>query len=115
MLLPRFSLRTMLVAVTVACVALSWTGYQLNWIRERRKALARNQYYEVLHSRVRDILANWPSAPWTIRIFGEKGVYELVVFPEVTDSELERLKHLFPEADVRRPEQPGPDIPSSKP
>jgi hypothetical protein len=32
----QFSLRTMFVLVTVACVVLAWVGYSLNWIRQRR-------------------------------------------------------------------------------
>ena len=31
----RFSLRTLFVVVTIACVFAGWIAYQLDWIRER--------------------------------------------------------------------------------
>ena len=35
----RFSLRTLLVVVTLAAISFGWTAYQLNWIMERHQFL----------------------------------------------------------------------------
>jgi len=59
----RFSLRTMFVVVTVFAV---WLGYQVNWIRERKKL--RVEWEES---------GGWivaGQAPWQIRILGAGGV-----------------------------------------
>jgi len=40
----RFSLRTLFAAVTVSAL---WFGYQWNWIRERREAIARTDFPEI--------------------------------------------------------------------
>ena len=111
----RFSLRTLLVVVTVVCVLLTWVVYQFNWINERQETLEKYQGYRVLYQNYNDILKNReavrPNAPWSIAIFGGKGVYDLLVSPEVSDTELKRLRGLFPEAKVNRGGwQPTPAI-----
>ena len=42
MKLPRFSLRTLFVLITLISIPLGWVAYQLNWIRQRHEFLARN-------------------------------------------------------------------------
>jgi hypothetical protein len=68
---PRltFSLRTMLVLVTILCI---WLGYHLNWIRQRREALA---WVETHGAKW------WASSPWEpipapmgLRLLGQDGV-----------------------------------------
>ena len=59
----QFSLRTLFALMTILCV---WLGYQLNWIRERHKALE-----ELQQSRV--VFDTYKPAPWSIRLI-ERGV-----------------------------------------
>ena len=98
----KFSLRTLLVLVTVLCVPLCWLGYQLNWIRQRREALATSWVIDFGGS------ASVP-APRLLWMFGERGRKNLVVMPAhglggdwtlADDVELKRAQELFPEASV---------------
>jgi hypothetical protein len=88
----RFSLRTLFVVVTVLAIGLSWVAYQLNWIRERHKALGVDgsdpmAWVEIPSRR----------APWSLRIFGEFGSAVIVPFHS---SDRARLRSLFPEATI---------------
>jgi hypothetical protein len=62
----RFSLRTMFVLVTVLCVVLSWSAYQLNWIRQRHDFLKNDRVA------THDTYKN-NKAPYCLRLFGEPG------------------------------------------
>jgi hypothetical protein len=93
----RFSLRTMLVVVTLVCVYLGWA---LNWKRERHQFLMRAD--------VEDISNNYEStdrrsAPLALRILGERGITGLTlgdglnqVHPEMETA----ARHLFPESQI---------------
>jgi hypothetical protein len=101
MLRFRFSLKTLLIAVTVFCC---WIGYQLNWIRQRRE--------EIDSKRVRPVSLDFlyakppppARAPKMLWLFGEKG-YRIIIFDayrteETVLTEERRVKRLFPEATV---------------
>lgn len=89
-----FSLRTFFVLLTVFGV---WLGVQLKWIRDRHEAADRFGFY----------LLDEAAAPWSLRIFAERG-YEaigvLVDDPDHPTADEQRIKReleqLFPEADV---------------
>lgn len=98
----RFSLRTLLVLMTVFCV---WLGMQWNWIRDRRAYLS--EHPNALRAPTSgDTVA---SAPGLLRIFGERGATRVVVvasdyaarhrrvesFPEAIEA-----RRLFPEAKI---------------
>src|SRR4051794_16177495 len=89
MIRPRFSLRTLFVGVTLICC---WLGYQLNWIRQRHAALEDPAVIEV------ETLP-FPSAPLSLRPFGEVGHCALVPRAR-TEREAAKLRRLFPEADI---------------
>lgn len=93
-LLPlRFTLRTLFVIVTVACVYLWWAT---NWINQRR-AFADSQAGKwVLRDAVH---GENPRAPWGLWLLGEKGVGE--IWPNNKETVATASK-LFPEALVRR-------------
>ena len=95
-----FSLRTIFVVVTMGCTLLAWTVYQLNWIRERRKAMAEVPHYQIVYKDLTAALKKGPSAPCTIAIFGEKGVREIWARSGVPAADVNRLRRLFPEAKV---------------
>jgi len=95
MKLPRYSLRTLLIAITVFAVWLGWVDYQLNWIRQRHRFLAEKQIGRVTmighpHGYVP------PDCPLSLRIFGERRCKAIVVAQE---DEAE-ARSLFPEAEV---------------
>lgn len=95
----RFSLRTLLVLVTVLCV---WLGYQLNWIQERREARELLRRNGAMWSEETD---NTP-APLSLRVFGEKGLGMFWIgLPTETDrydrqEMVAKFKRLFPEVRV---------------
>ncbi len=83
----RFSLRTFLVLLTLFCV---WLGIQVQWIKDRHDVLAR--YPDISDSAC-------PSAPWSIRILGERGV-GVILLSGADDAERERIVGLFPESQI---------------
>ncbi len=114
-----FSLRTLLVIVTISCVFLGWLGVQLRWIHERHEAL---RWVMPLHARQLAAQSGTSpplrkgfyvshagvQAPWNLRIFGESGVERLEVDPEWLNMDapysLDELRSLFPEAEISSPE-----------
>jgi hypothetical protein len=88
---PRFKLRTLFVLITLLSIPLGWSGYQLNWIRQRHTFLV---------SKVRGTYdpggLKAKKFPWTLRLFGEHPQSVLVV-PE---EEMATARALFPEANV---------------
>jgi hypothetical protein len=119
----RFSLRTLFVLVTVLGVFLGWLGVQVKWIRDRREARAcseewANAYVVRIGPHTSTALAsyfqpstawNYRPAPWSLRLFGEPGVYSIDVpsWVDDRDEEVRRMKRLFPEAEVSMREEFG--------
>lgn len=73
--------------------------YQLNWIRERRAALA--DTIHVLHGAEGLGLREVP-APWPLGFLGEQGHDCLIVweYPDKMEATEARLARLFPEAKI---------------
>lgn len=89
----QFSLRTMLVVVTLVCVGFGWwVHWSREWIRERQEWI--EQHKGVV------LRGGWgvkpPTAPCGLSLFGEHGVH--IMFA-VGDEEQE-ARRLFPEARV---------------
>lgn len=123
----RYSLRTLIIATALAGLVFSWVAYQLNWIRQRREIIASPKFrYTVARPSYDDDTRQtiWvsPNAPWQLRMFGETGytfisvhiigdvkefplissvgtVTEECLYPEQL-REVERVRRLFPEANV---------------
>jgi hypothetical protein len=89
----RFSLRTMLVLVTVVCIYLAWA---MNWIRQRREFLSRPGVIAMLH-------AGAPPAPMPLHVLGENGVSYLWIlngFRKVPPETIDTAEGLFPESEI---------------
>src|ERR1700680_2365646 len=90
----RFSLRTLFVALTLACVAFAWTAYALNWIRARHeilgKGLATPTYQHYLLLRERPAVA--PGCLW---VFGEEGIHHLSINPYSSEPSHDEIRRLF--------------------
>jgi hypothetical protein len=91
----QFSLRTMFVGMTLACVVLAWVGYSLNWIRQRQQARGSHPFM-YWHEWVDP---NIPLAPDGLWLFGEKSVFQI----ESNEDDTEVIRKLFPEAEVLSP------------
>jgi hypothetical protein len=97
---PRFSLRTLLVAVTVACFVTGWLVYQFRWIRDRQAA--------VEFGRVNTTNAAAINAPWQIRILGERGYRDILISDSTPERCSEQEAHtLFPEARIYSADKTG--------
>src|SRR5687768_9140526 len=89
----RFSIRTMLLVTAALC----WLTYQLNWINERKKALARPGVHK--------FNGNWPEkpprAPGMLWLFGVSGCQQITIpASDWSDDKAAELRRLFPEAEV---------------
>ncbi len=92
-----YSLRTLLVVVTVVAAPLGWVAYQLNWIRQRHAALGSGGE---INDDPLGCAITQGTAPWSLRIFGEPG-YEAIYAPGHRSTQsVARLQSLFPEAGI---------------
>jgi len=98
----RWSLRTMFVLVLLLAIPLGWITVQLKWIRDRHEAL------RGLTESQRAFILDWSSSfvhepddalPWSLRLFGESSVRQIFL-QNGQESQLDRLRSLFPEAEV---------------
>jgi|SRR4249920_2964050 len=87
---PQFSLRTLFFFVALASLPTAWIAYQLSWIRQRHVFYDR---YNVPH--LYSVFST-NECPWSLRLFGEKPQYSLIV----SDDRVAEAKRLFPEAFV---------------
>lgn len=94
----RFSLRTLFVVLTVAACCLGWIVNQLIWLNARRAAIAEirhpGDWYKYADSELPET-----RSPWQIRLMGGGAIVKIIA-PNRTESELKRLRGLFPEAEV---------------
>jgi hypothetical protein len=103
----QFSLRSLLIAFTVLAIPCAYVGWQESIIRERRAVVATHgtlMSWEI--PRLKDI-APWqpsfrPRPPFPLRWFGEDGFAVVYAKDSETDDEIDNLKRLFPEAQIRR-------------
>ena len=95
----RFSLRVMLVAVTLISIVLGWVAYQRHWISERNRLRAWS-FTQRLEYHYPDIDLIQPS--WGLRLFGEPAVPEISIRLQEGESEagVDEFKRAFPECNV---------------
>jgi hypothetical protein len=95
MKLPKYTLRTLFVLVTLAGLLMIWVNTQLNWIRQRHQFYAIYQVNRTMHG---THLHLPPVCPWSLRLFGERPRD----FLDVPEERMAEAKRLFPEAIVSR-------------
>jgi hypothetical protein len=86
----RFSIRAILVMMTLLAILCGWCGYSMNWIRQRR---------EFIDSDLMNGRGDYTRAPGLLFLFGEPGYGQLHVDLEDGDPEIERIRAIFPEAE----------------
>lgn len=112
--LRSFSLRTLLVVVTVLCTLCSWVGCQRKIVVDRRTT-TKTLGDEII---VRDVNSlrsqNWApnsrnetpamlaSVPWIRRALGDAAIQQILVPLEWSDAQVKELALQFPEAKVTR-------------
>jgi hypothetical protein len=69
----RFSLRTLFLVVTVACL---WLGYQIHWIHERRSGRDWLDRHSIGGS-IGFQPESRPGIPWSLMILGEKPIEKI--------------------------------------
>jgi hypothetical protein len=109
MRLPRFQfrLRTLMIVVTLLAMICGYVRWHSAVVaKRRREAVAKYKSWVALPlpaslpGNAHSLFSPRPMAPWPLRWFGEEG-YALIVVPMYTsDDEIERLRKLFPEAEV---------------
>jgi hypothetical protein len=95
----RFSLRTMLVLVTVMAILLTMSAYPNRWIRERRAFRVVHSNCEMLPDDTEGYNISDKSAPWPLFIYGEFGVAAWNG-NLLSRDEVDEAVRLFPEADI---------------
>jgi hypothetical protein len=90
MKLPRFTLRALFLLIALIAIALSWSVYELNWIRQRHEFIQRYSEYETGGMEPID---RWPDPPLHLRSFGEKPKLPAAC----GERDLDRMYSLFPE------------------
>jgi hypothetical protein len=104
----QFSLRTLLIGVTLLAVPCAYTGWQEKIISERREVVAthgiiRSWYIPIVrYDSTPEHPLPRPLAPWPLRWLGEDGFARIVAKDRETDDEVANLKRLFPEAEIWR-------------
>jgi len=88
----QFSLRSLLVGVALLAVFLTWLAVQVDWIRQRRAAIASGIAVPHRFSTPHIV----PNPPFGFRLLGEEGQRHLFV----SASQFGRVCQLFPESEV---------------
>jgi hypothetical protein len=108
----RYSIRTLLVAVSLFCV---WLGWQTSIVRERRdvrallrqrKAVVGTNYDPYVLGReqgrlVHPVFTAQPSITWIRAAMGDEGV-RCIIVKALSRDEQERVAKAFPEARIYR-------------
>lgn len=88
----RFSLRTMMVLVSLVCIFCGYLGWAMNWKRQREAFLETKGTFGLMCRTFED----FKDAPYAIRLLGEGGYNYIYAKP----GHLEEARELFPEAEV---------------
>ncbi len=92
----------MFVVMTLSGCAVGWIFYHLEWIRQRRAVLERDDVAVPIIDFVTK--EAWDYPPWPLGWFGAQAAGHPVLFlpTDTSDAELARVQALFPETTVHR-------------
>jgi hypothetical protein len=93
----QFSLRTLLIGVTLLAGACAYFGWQAKRVRDRRAELSRSVSMRLVG--IGD--GKNATTSWLRRLLGDVTVDSISMPPNTSPAELERLSTLFPEASIR--------------
>jgi hypothetical protein len=93
MKLPRFSLRTLFVLITLISLPMAWVAYQLNWIHQRHEFI---EQYQKKNISMNILNAPQSQCPWFLRLLGEQS-HSFLMVKKGHEAEGQRI---FPEAMV---------------
>ena len=119
----RFSLRGLLIGVTLVAI---WLGWNVHVVRQRKAALAElKEFRPVVKNTSREDLyfINEKKLFFVRKLMGDAHVDLFMFGSVISESEKERLKALFPEAEIGTwivpsriaPTQPKPFMPQPTP
>jgi len=97
----RFSLRTALTLLTLACFTAAWVVQRLNWIRQRHEAIRQITAATVFFPTGKIPPAPAVYAPGSLWMFGEGGYGRITLYEDVASpQEIEWISALFSEAKI---------------
>jgi hypothetical protein len=96
----QFSLRTLLVGVTLLAIPCAYVGWQAKIVRERRALRENRQFYEPFIPA--EGSKGSGSLSWIRRLLGDFESEGMIADDSITDADLERCRAAFPEANVQR-------------
>ena len=96
----QFGLRGLFVAVTLSAVFVAWLGYNLNWMRRNAPVVYTNKAVALATQLGPKIMPLMRKSPWPLEWFGEPGFFSLSILPSVPESEVARIRKLFPESEI---------------
>jgi hypothetical protein len=97
----QFSLRTLLIGVTLLAVPCAYVGWQAKIVRDRRalldsiKAAGGGDETAMFYNS-----ASPPPPPWLRRILGDETVELLLVPPATNEETMARIHRLFPDTRI---------------
>jgi hypothetical protein len=102
----QFSLRTLMIGVTMLAIPLGYVSWQAKIVSERKAALERiladRRFFVRPTSDICDDGSLNKSIPRLRWMMGDTWIDSVRASPKTTDDEIERLKMAFPEARIER-------------
>jgi hypothetical protein len=89
----QFSLRTLMIAVTLLALASGYISRQYELVKERQRFLGDPAHYVAYDD-------NGPEVPWIRRLLGDHGMLEIDLDPASDKAERQQVSALFPEAQI---------------
>lgn len=107
--LPRYTLRTLFVVVTVLAIGLGWIARQQNIVEERAEMIKQigrmeSNKHDTTYLLLGCVESEWMDQvrndiPWAWRLLGTQAIWTIVLdSEEYTEADVERLAKLFPES-----------------
>jgi hypothetical protein len=92
----QFSLRTLMIVVTLLAVACAYVGWQEKIVRERQAWKDNPKFYVEMGQQVPSNL------PWIRRLLGDSDCMWIIADDSVSDAELDACRLAFPDVSVLR-------------